>query len=116
MPREEAEEGRHREQSTAPNASFKPHLIDHSAQLYQHFAKFLYSETLSDLSLVVRKGSSAFDIHLDDADEESKGFDSSRFVKIPVHKVVLTARCPYFYAQFCKADWADKNQGESQLT
>ena len=37
-------------------------------------------------------------------------------VKIPCHKLVLSARCQYFYAQFCKSEWGDKNQSEAKFT
>ena len=30
------------------------------------------------------------------------------FVEIPVHKIVLAARCPYFESKFCR-DWKDGN-------
>lgn len=80
-------------------------------------SQFLFNETLSDLKLIVRKGLAAFDIDLNsmkDPETVINGeFDSKTYTKIPVHKLVLSARCPYFFAQFCKADWADKDQTES---
>lgn len=89
------------------------YVIDHSDQLHVDFAKFLFNETLSDLLLVVRKGHGAFDIHLDNDDEDPVTFDASKQVKIPVHKLVLSARCPYFFTQFCKGNWGDKDQKEA---
>ena len=28
---------------------------------------------------------------------------------IACHKFVLSARCSYFYTQFCRGEWSDKN-------
>jgi len=73
---------------------------------------------LSDLQIVVRKGLAAFDINLNDSHSNKNDngeLNSKEFVKIPVHKLVLSARCSYFFAQFCKAEWGDKNQSEAQF-
>ena len=31
------------------------------------------------------------------------------YVEIPAHKVVLAARCPYFYTKFC-GEWKDRKE------
>ena len=106
-------------------------VVDHSSTVSDDFARFLFNESLADLHIVVRKGPSAFDMNFNQIlskhsiKESRKGSESSQtsaknskdsvennkqlLVKIPCHKFVLSARCQYFFAQFCKSEWSDKN-------
>lgn len=112
--------------------------MDHSSNVSDDFARFLFNESLADLRIVVRKGPSAFDMNFNQilskqsAKETKRGSESSQtssknveesvdngkslLVKIPCHKFVLSARCQYFFAQFCKSEWSDKNQNEACFT
>ena len=68
------------------------------------------------MQIVVRKGIGNFDINLCPIEESNNTEFQKNIVKIPCHKLVLSARCPYFFAQFCKSEWGDKNQSEAKFT
>ncbi|CDW84708.1 kelch-like protein 38 [Stylonychia lemnae] len=72
------------------NNNSSPNEINHSTQLSQDFSQFLFLESLSDIKIRVRKS-------------------TSHCVEIPAHRIVLSARCPYFQSKFCR-DWNDVNQ------
>lgn len=82
-------------------------LVDHSSAVSTDFGHFLFEENLADLRIVVRKGKGQFSV---------KGDEAAEKVRIPCHKFVLSARCQYFYTQFCRSEWSDKNQSEACFT
>lgn len=75
-------------------------VVDHSGSLANDFAKFLFEEQLSDVTIKVRKLKTMF------GESVVPSGQSVQFVQIPAHKVVLASRCSYFYSRFCR-DWAD---------
>lgn len=85
-----------------------PKVVDHSANISNDFGHFLFEENLSDLCLIVRKGKDPFDARTEPASAET--------ARLPCHKFVLSARCQYFYTQFCRGEWSDKNQSEASFT
>ena len=81
--------------------------MDHSSAVSTDFGHFLFEENLADLRIVVRKGKGLFSAMDDETVEK---------IRIPCHKFVLSARCQYFFTQFCRSEWSDKNQSEACFT
>lgn len=79
--------------------------VDHSTLLGADYSKFLFEDQLSDVKIKVKKGKVIFGEPTTSCQTEE--------VSIPAHKIVLAARCSYFYAKFCR-EWADSN-GEAHL-
>eukprot|EP00347_Sterkiella_histriomuscorum_P016229 403353994 len=81
--------------------------IDHSSQLCQDFSKFLFLDQLSDIKLKVRKSSGCFESLRNTL--ASHNTNQNNFIEISAHRIVLSARCPYFHSKFCR-DWSDQHQ------